>query len=213
MARNQRYTLLLLFGMLAALAVGCASPVHVARYPLRISEPPASPPALSVSIGLVRLARPLSFDQPFDERFLALLADGLENGMLQACRLVDPGARLLSADQIGNTDLVLIPANPFLEVGRGTYGPEVTLSMEIRLIQKGQEGEKGILVEVDGHPGPARPHRQVELLKTRYGLIGERIVGSQVERAVNNALFDFSVTFAEKVARRADRFELLRLSP
>ena len=190
--------------------IGCASPVHVARFPLQISEPPAQTAVQPVSIALVQLKRPLSVGQRFDEKFLRDFANGLENGLLQACRLVDPGARLVVAEQAGQADLLLIPTNPYLDVGRGTYNIEVTLSMERRLIQKGQAQERGILVEAFGQPGAARPNRQIQVLSSTYGLIGARVPGSPLERAINHALFEFSITFAQKLAKHADRYAQVR---
>lgn len=199
--------LLLLFALILA-AGGCASTIEVGKNPLIVSQPAESPKRLPVTIGLVKLQRPLATEQKFDEPFPLHLANAIEAGMLAACRLVDPQASLVAPG--ADVDILLIPSNPFFEVSQGTYDVEVTLSMDVRVIQKGDKNERGFLVESVGLPGPARPSREVELLGARWGLIGSRIPRSKLERAINQALFDFSVQFAEKTARRTERYVLTR---
>jgi hypothetical protein len=179
----------------------------VPRVPMVVSEPPATQVSAQPSIGIVLLPRPLVSESLYDERALGALADALDVGMVDACRLVSANVRVFDAEpKNADVDILLIPTNPFFQIGKGGYGTQVTLSMDVRIFFAGQKKERGMLVEAVTGPGADRPKRQVKIADKTYGLIGAKVTGSAIERAINKALFTFSVQFAQKLDSRAKRF-------
>jgi hypothetical protein len=199
---KSRFVSILAVSLLLQLAVGCASSVHVAKTPLQVSHFPDQPLTSPVSIGVVRLPRPIQVGHGFGSHFEEQLAESMENGMLTACRLINPMARFLETSEPGQVDWMLVPSNPFFETGKSGYSVKVTVSVDVEVIRRGCEKPIGMLVEATGTPGGPRPAGEAEILGRRFGLIGWKNTGTPIERALNHSLFEFSLHFAEKLESR-----------
>lgn len=197
---------LILIPILLLALLGCKPVLYMTDQPLVVSKQPDAPVRLPVTVGLVKLKRPLKLSTVFYESFPAELAATLENGMLTACRIVDPGARLYDSPKDADVDILLVPTNPYFEVGHSTYDVQVVISLELMVHQKGDSTTRGILVEVTGDPEGRRPLEEVELFGIKYGLIGGIAPGSKLERALNYGLFNFSVEFLRKLTFRAHKY-------
>ena len=188
-------------------AAGCVSNMLIPIHPLLVSETPSVSPDGSISIGLVKLQRPLDLGEKYGDVFSAHLAQALDNGMLAACKLVSSNVQVFERmTQNHDVDILLIPTNPFFEIGKRALGIKATLSMDVRVINKGEAKERGFLAEVSGYPNKARPKRQVKINNIKYGLIGSKVDGGSAEKAINSALFSFSIEFAQKVSKLVSQY-------
>ena len=186
--------------------IGCAKGTFVPTHPIHVSTRTSESPEVGVRIGIAKINLANESKKGDRSEFISDLVVALENGMLEACRLIDPMANFATPENAGNFDMFLQPDNPYFEVEKTTYGFSVLLSMEVRLAQKGQDRERGILIDAKGNPIGHRPHAMLTLFGNKFGMIGIRIPGSPLERAINDALFNFSMKFAQKLEKRVERY-------
>ncbi len=186
----------------------CASRIIIPQTPLIISEPPSRNPGGSVSVGLVKLKRPLELGEKYGLSFSNQLAGAIDNGMALGCELSTSRVEIYKTQPNNpDVDILLVPENPFFEIGKGALSVEATISMDVKVIIKGQNKERGFLVEATGEPGQARPKRKVKISNLDYGLIGSKVLGNPAERAINDALFSFSIEFAQKISKLVESYE------
>lgn len=189
-----------------AVLSGCIKSTFIPTHPIHLGTQSATAVNTGVRIGLAKIQTADNSKNEDRRIFMQDIGIALENGMLEACRLIDPKARFADPKDAGEFDLFLIPDNPYYEVEKNTYGFSVMISMEVILTQKGQNRKRGILIDVQGHPLTSRPHRMIKIFNTDYGLVGVRVPGNPMERAINNALFNFSIKFAKNLEKRVKRF-------
>lgn len=206
--RGTMKKLILILFTILIMPWGCASLMMLPSQPIIVSQPPEVLPEGKLSIGLVRLERPLNFGKNYNETFLRDLADSLDTGMQSACKLITPDVSVFQAvPDSPDVDVLLIPTNVYFEMGKSKYSVEVTISMDVIMKIKGRTGKKGILIEAVGRPGGPRPKRQINIGGATWGLIGSKIKGDSHERAINYGLFNFSIKFAEKVESRVSKIK------
>jgi len=209
--------IILVFAALGFASItGCAKSYVIADQPFLVAEAPADLPKMPLRVAIVRTPAMKRVAVGFDEdgEYGSRLAAAMLNGMQTAATLSIRQVDLVEQTPTGGYDIICLPANPYFDVRRSRRNMvEVTLTLEVTIVETATGKQKGMLLEAEGVPGkrPAIPiqiqtRRGVE--RTQAGVTGALIYSSRLDQAVNNALFYLSLDFGEKLQKRA--LEMLR---
>jgi len=202
-----------LFGALAAIA--CTARYRIAAEPFVPADVPAGFRPLPLKVAIVRTEQMQRIPTDFGEKegVDRQLAEAALHGLVTAAGLVAEEAALLEAPPAaGDFDLVFIPTNPYLEIGKNEYRELlITITFDVIVQETGDNKERRMLLEGEGQAGK-RPALPVKFRsypdgpKMRIGVTGALLYDlTHLEQALNNALFRLSLNFAKELHRRGER--------
>ena len=209
MMRGMRKLLLILLAVSAVL-IGCRAAIQYPAHPLRIAELPEKLPENNLSIGIFAVSGEIQAKNNLDRDMLKPIVKGMQQGMIEACRLFTSNVTVLGPGQTGDFDILLIPTNPYIDISESALGTKTTLSVDVNVQIRGNDRERGFLVEAEGYPGPLRPASQLTVLGITYGLTAERIGNTRFERSLNATVFQFSLEFAKRLEKQVQKALIYR---